>query len=70
MGSLNVFKEGLRLKGNSYVMDKLITSYIQSANGNSIILKGVKYNLVTRDSNGNIDNIMIFGMYFTIQNVC
>lgn len=62
MGTLNVLKEGLMLDGDSFIMDRLIASNIQSRKSDMITLKnGMYYSIAVRDQEGRTEHLMAMG---------
>lgn len=62
MGALRVLKEGLRLEGNSFIMNKLISSHITSKKNDIIVLNSDAYfSFAVRNQGGHIENVMIMG---------
>lgn len=62
MSLLKIISSGLQVDGKAIVMDRLITSKINSRSRQSIIIESSRnLTLSTRNYNGRIENLMLLG---------
>lgn len=81
MSLLKIISSGLRVDGKAVVMDRLITSSINSRARQSILIESSRnLTLSTRNHNGRIENLMllgkifndlvVFAFFFDLKDVC
>lgn len=62
MSLLKIISSGLRVDGKAVVMDRLITSSINSRSRQSVVIESSKnFTLSTRNHDGHIENLMLLG---------